>query len=64
MKGKKIMPYQVRNSDGYPASNDHDDLCIFPTLKVAKKYIRYLMTECGYYLPETFTTHKVIIKEV
>lgn len=50
--------YQVTNNVGEPASNEFNDLCIFPSQKLALEYIDYLVGECGR-IYETF-----IIKEV
>jgi hypothetical protein len=39
--------WQVINESGHPASNDFDWLCIFPTAKKAKDWVKYLKEECG-----------------
>ena len=40
-----IQGFQVLNKYGNPASNDHDDLCIFPSEEKAIDYITYLVFE-------------------
>lgn len=49
--------WQVRNRHGYPASNEFDDLCIFPNPEKADGFIKYLTEEIG--LEESFTVERV-----
>lgn len=55
-----MIAYQVLNKFGYPASNDLDDLCVFPSKGVAKDFINHLDEECGH-LEDEFTIRKVKI---
>ena len=49
--------YQVLNKYGNPASNDFDDMCVFPTVERAVLYIKYLVEEIG--LEESFSIRPV-----
>jgi len=51
--------FQVLNKYGNPASNDHDDLCIFPSRAKADSYIDYLVSELE--IEETFTVKPVTV---
>ena len=55
-----MIAYQILNKRGYPASNDLDDLCIFPSMGGAENFINHLDEECGH-LEDEFSIRKVKI---
>jgi len=54
----KRPQWQVLNEYGDPASNDFDDLCIFPTRKKARTWKKYLREDCG------VDTHRFHVRKV
>jgi len=55
--------WQVLNEYGNPASNDFDDLCIFPTREKARRWLKYLKEECSVNTRK-FRIRKVIVMQV
>ena len=62
-QGKRALMYQVINLDGLPASNEFDDMCIFPTVMKAASWLSYLVNSFGYHINE-FQIRRVYVELV